>query len=393
MGWGSELWDRQEVIERHTNDGLEFVGTCRTFVGQLAHIELEYSKNLKRLVAQYGSQFVDDNTSCMAAWKATLTAVDDVASSHESASSALLADVCSPLKQLIKARTSERNDLLHEAAKLRAELAKAMSNYDKAKKRHEKTEKDAEAAYQAFEKAERSDAVKAKIEKARLAWAQKAKTCEASLQGLQQELDVINNARTSFYYTDLPAVFDGLQALDENRAAGLVANFGVIAKCYHQALDSSAAALRTLDQAVLDHNKTGDSELFARLNKSGEPLPEGLALPTMAGPAFLGSASPKPSRSPAATSRRRPETTYEEEEEEEPPVRNSTAAAPPPPPKPAAYPQCYCLYAFPGTNDGELCAAENEYLSVVTDDGSGWVLCMKNTGEQGYVPASYIQYC
>ncbi len=49
------------------------------------------------------------------------------------------------------------------------------------------------------------------------------------------------------------------------------------------------------------------------------------------------------------------------------------------------------LYAFPGTNPGELAVAEGDVLNVHEDDGSGWVRASVG-GKEGYVPASYIQY-
>jgi len=39
--------------------------------------------------------------------------------------------------------------------------------------------------------------------------------------------------------------------------------------------------------------------------------------------------------------------------------------------------QCRVLYAFAGTNQGELPACENEIVNLIQNDGSGWVLAEK----------------
>lgn len=52
---------------------------------------------------------------------------------------------------------------------------------------------------------------------------------------------------------------------------------------------------------------------------------------------------------------------------------------------------CTVMYDFPGTNDGELAVTARERLTVIENDGSGWVLCDK-VGVQGYVPDSYIEF-
>lgn len=39
--------------------------------------------------------------------------------------------------------------------------------------------------------------------------------------------------------------------------------------------------------------------------------------------------------------------------------------------------QCVALYDFPGSNPGELACSANETLLLVSNDGSGWVLCGK----------------
>lgn len=60
----------------------------------------------------------------------------------------------------------------------------------------------------------------------------------------------------------------------------------------------------------------------------------------------------------------------------------ATAAAP-------AVPKAQMLYAFAGTNPGELAAEEGDEVEILLDDDSGWVHARKGAVE-GYVPRSYL---
>lgn len=52
-----------------------------------------------------------------------------------------------------------------------------------------------------------------------------------------------------------------------------------------------------------------------------------------------------------------------------------------------------CLYAFEGSNDGELPCTVGETVSVTEPDneGTGWIRVVNATGGEGYVPTAYMQ--
>ncbi|XP_040262053.1 formin-binding protein 1 isoform X13 [Bufo bufo] len=53
---------------------------------------------------------------------------------------------------------------------------------------------------------------------------------------------------------------------------------------------------------------------------------------------------------------------------------------------------CKALYPFDGENEGTICVAEGEILSVIEEDkGDGWTRIRRNEEEEGYVPTSYIE--
>ncbi|XP_038571082.1 formin-binding protein 1-like isoform X1 [Micropterus salmoides] len=53
---------------------------------------------------------------------------------------------------------------------------------------------------------------------------------------------------------------------------------------------------------------------------------------------------------------------------------------------------CKALYSFDGQNEGTLVMAENEVLYIIEEDkGDGWTRARKQSGEEGYVPTSYVE--
>ncbi|RVE73639.1 hypothetical protein OJAV_G00033240 [Oryzias javanicus] len=52
---------------------------------------------------------------------------------------------------------------------------------------------------------------------------------------------------------------------------------------------------------------------------------------------------------------------------------------------------CKALYSFDGKNEGTLMMAEDEVLYIIEEDkGDGWTRARKQSGEEGYVPTSYV---
>ncbi|XP_034440129.1 formin-binding protein 1-like isoform X1 [Hippoglossus hippoglossus] len=53
---------------------------------------------------------------------------------------------------------------------------------------------------------------------------------------------------------------------------------------------------------------------------------------------------------------------------------------------------CKALYSFGGQNEGTLVMAEDEVLYIIEEDkGDGWTRARKQSGEEGYVPTSYVE--
>lgn len=52
---------------------------------------------------------------------------------------------------------------------------------------------------------------------------------------------------------------------------------------------------------------------------------------------------------------------------------------------------CLCVFLI-GSNEGTLVMNENEVLYIIEEDkGDGWTRVRKQSGEEGYVPTSYVE--
>lgn len=360
------------------DEGIAAVDKTRLLVAQVAAVESEYAKGLRKVVKSFAAPVEHDSTQNQA-WKCLLESLEDVANAHDNSAAQLVGDISNNLRALIKNKQKEREDISRNIARLEGELAKAADEYDKAKKKFEKADKEAELAKQSFLKMEDSQNVtKKQVEKARQAWAQKAKASEAVQQSLAQQTTEFNQVRTLHFHTDMPAQFDALQSMDQNRSELLVQSFSQIAKVYKDCGQHELSTMQRVEASVARHDKIADSQQFARAHCSGHALPGDVDVPAMT--------SVAPAEDP----------------------RRSSAAAPaadddddlPPPPPPDAGPvyatpgpatiTYRALYAFPGTNQGELPISENDVLYQIENDGSGWVLVAKADGARGYVPETYI---
>ncbi|XP_040000883.1 cdc42-interacting protein 4 homolog [Xiphias gladius] len=54
--------------------------------------------------------------------------------------------------------------------------------------------------------------------------------------------------------------------------------------------------------------------------------------------------------------------------------------------------QCTALYTFEGNSEGTISIIEGELLSIMEEDkGDGWMRVLKASGEEGYIPSSYVK--
>lgn len=374
--WGVQLWDQRARIEQYTHDNIEFAAQTREFSMAIAQVELEYSKQIRKVLKQFGGAMAADNTTYAQAWRQVLQSLDGVAQGHEQTAMKLGSDMAEPLGNLVKIKTKERHEYMKAAEELDKQMDSQMAILNKERAKYKKLEKDEDAAMQAYDKAEKSETMaKGKIEKFRKAWESKARVREQGEGELRKVLDGVNSKRTQYFHIDMPQIIDKMQAMDEHRAQNVIGAFSQLAGVY-SALGAHVNKMAgDVQEAAKRHNKDEDSKVFAQLHKSGRGLPEELPLHDKARPqtSHVGGA-------PSAGQVASPEPATQDDDDDD---DGGDAQQ---------YQQIRILYDFMGTNPGELPANAGEILSQVQNDGSGWVLAMKSDGQtQGYVPASYIE--
>jgi hypothetical protein len=60
MGWGLELWDKENEVKAQVEDGIKFVERSRTFVSEVVKLEQAFGAQLKKLVKQFMPASPDD---------------------------------------------------------------------------------------------------------------------------------------------------------------------------------------------------------------------------------------------------------------------------------------------------------------------------------------------
>lgn len=88
---------------------------------------------------------------------------------------------------------------------------------------------------------------------------------------------------------------------------------------------------------------------------------------------------------------------HEEEEEEEPeeeeeePPSSQTPYIPRAVPAPVSTTSASALYDFTADGEDELSVTEGERLTILEKDGDEWWKCRNSKGQEGVVPASYLE--
>lgn len=389
MGWGTELWDRLEAIESTTAEGINFISHVRSLAAKVAEVEKEYATKLAAVVSAAPPSAAAASPSFEGAWKAVLSGLEERSKQHDAAATALMADVCQPLKLLVKETTQKRQDHLKEVALQRAELDKHVATFDKRRKVYDKVEKEAEKAKIQLKKYEENPAQQKKVEPARRDFAKKAIGREEAERVLDQHLSELNRERIVHYHTTMPNLFDQMQAADEYRAMSVVNAMSQMLRTLEHASTTEARAIAAANETCQQFDKANDSAEVAKRYRSGAPQPDSLTIDQLSLNRDLhiaGERSPRAQRRIASVA--------------EVAVPEKAASAAPPPPEPEAeappppetnYQAAEMLYEFAGTNDGELPVAQGEFVYLMDDDGSGWALMINNNGQQGYVPAAYYR--
>uniref|UniRef100_A0A8C5UP12 Thyroid hormone receptor interactor 10 n=1 Tax=Microcebus murinus TaxID=30608 RepID=A0A8C5UP12_MICMU len=264
MDWGTELWDQFDVLERHTQWGLDLLDRYVKFVKERTEVEQAYAKQLRSLVKKYLPKrpIKDDPESKFSQQQSfvqILQEVNDFAGQRELVAENLGVRVCLELTKYSQEIKQER---------------KMHVSLQGCKRKFERDCREAEKAAQTAERLDQDiNATKADVEKAKQQAHLRSHMAEESKNEYAAQLQRFNRDQAHFYFSQMPQIFDKLQDMDERRAARLGAGYGLLSAAELQVVPIIAKCLEGMKVAADAVDPKNDSQVLIELHKSGFARP------------------------------------------------------------------------------------------------------------------------
>uniref|UniRef100_A0A8C7XHL2 Thyroid hormone receptor interactor 10a n=1 Tax=Oryzias sinensis TaxID=183150 RepID=A0A8C7XHL2_9TELE len=279
MDWGTELWDQYDIIEKHTQSGLELVEKYAKFVKERTEIEQNYAKQLRNLSKKYNQKRSNkDEPECRLSSHQSfldiLNEMNDYAGQRELIAENLIVNICIDLTKYLQEIKQERKTYLMEAKKAQQSLESTYKQLDNSKKRFEREWREAERAAQHAEKTDQDiNATKADVEKAKQQAHMKAHIAEECKNDYAAQLQKYNKEQNQFYFNDMPLIFNKLQDLDERRAQKLAQGYILFSDTEKQVMPIIGKCLEGITKAGSSVDEKNDSRIVIEQNKSGFERP------------------------------------------------------------------------------------------------------------------------
>ncbi|KAJ1160871.1 hypothetical protein NDU88_001361 [Pleurodeles waltl] len=279
MDWGSELWDQFDVIERHTQWGLELVERYVKFVRERTEIEQQYAKHLRNLVKKYlPKRIAKDDPECKfsqyVSFQQVVKELNDFAGQREVVAETLMARICLDLVKFSQEIKQERKMYLQEGRRAQQQLENSFKQLEASKRKFERDCREAEKAVLLAERLDQDlNATKADVEKARVLSHQRMQMAEESKNEYALYLQKYNQDQGHFYFSDMPQIFSKLQAMDERRTLRLKDGYRSFADTDRQVLPIIGKCLDGMSSAADSIDEKQDSLALIEAHKSGFERP------------------------------------------------------------------------------------------------------------------------
>ncbi|XP_051685256.1 cdc42-interacting protein 4 isoform X8 [Oryctolagus cuniculus] len=279
MDWGTELWDQFEVLERHTQWGLDLLDRYVKFVKERAEVEQAYAKQLRNLVKKYLPKRLpkDDPESKFSQQQSfvqILQEVNDFAGQRELVAENLGLRVCLELAKYSQEMRQERKMHFQEGRRAQQQLETGFKQLENSKRKFERDCREAEKAAQTAERLDQDiNATKADVEKAKQQAHLRSHMAEESKNEYAAQLQRFNRDQAHFYFSQMPQIFDKLQDMDERRASRLGAGYGLLSEAELQVVPIIAKCLEGMKVAAEAVDAKNDSQVLIELHKSGFARP------------------------------------------------------------------------------------------------------------------------
>ncbi|XP_029913365.1 cdc42-interacting protein 4 homolog isoform X7 [Myripristis murdjan] len=279
MDWGTELWDQYDIIEKHTQSGLELVEKYVKFVKERTEIEQNYAKQLRNLSKKYNlKRGSKDEPECRfssyQSFLDILNEMNDYAGQRELIAENMMMNICIDLTKYLQELKQERKTYLSEAKKAQQSLESTYKQLDSSKKRFEREWREAERAAQYAEKTDQDiNATKADVEKAKQQAHMRAHVAEECKNDYAAQLQKYNKEQNQFYFNDMPLIFNKLQDMDERRVRKLAQGYILFSDTEKHVMPIIGKCLEGITKAGTNVNERNDSMAVIEQNKSGFERP------------------------------------------------------------------------------------------------------------------------
>nr|XP_012416101.1 PREDICTED: cdc42-interacting protein 4 isoform X2 [Odobenus rosmarus divergens] len=279
MDWGTELWDQFEVLERHTQWGLDLLDKYVKFVKERTEVEQAYAKQLRSLVKKYlpkrpAKDDPESKFSQQQSFVQILQEVNDFAGQRELVAENLGVRVCLELAKYSQEMKQERKMHFQEGRRAQQQLESSFKQLENSKRKFERDCREAEKAAQTAERLDQDiNATKADVEKAKQQAHLRSHMAEESKNEYAAQLQRFNRDQSHFYFSQMPQIFDKLQDMDERRATHLGAGYGLLSEAELQVVPIIAKCLEGMKVAADAVDAKNDSQVLIELHKSGFARP------------------------------------------------------------------------------------------------------------------------
>uniref|UniRef100_A0A8C8GQ71 Cdc42-interacting protein 4 homolog n=1 Tax=Oncorhynchus tshawytscha TaxID=74940 RepID=A0A8C8GQ71_ONCTS len=277
--WGRAFHDQYDIIDKHTQSGLELVEKYVKFVKERTEIEQNYAKQLRNLTKKYNpKRGCKEEQECRfsnhQSFLDILDEMNDYAGQRELIAENMMMNICIEITKYLQELKMERKMHLSEAKKAQQSLESTYKQLDSSKKRFEREWREADKAAQYAEKTDQDiNATKADVEKAKQQANMRTHIAEECKNDYAAQLQKYNKEQSQFYFSDMPLIFNKLQDMDERRVRKLAQGYVLFSDTERHVMPIIGKCLEGVTKAGTNVNERNDSIALIEQYKSGFERP------------------------------------------------------------------------------------------------------------------------
>ncbi|XP_033116687.1 formin-binding protein 1-like [Anneissia japonica] len=280
--WGTELWDQFEPIKKHTDKGIEFLQKFCSFARERQSIENEYAVRIKQLVKKYQPSKKDEEAynkfTCTKAFVGLLKELNSVALQHETIADNIGSKVTKDAGILSGELKVERKQIIKEGEKEEKKYQDSLDTLSRVKKHYEQAHKAYEQSKANFIRSDNDpNQTKAAVERLKGIMNTKNQLREESRNEYILQLQKTNSAQKEHYFTNMPAVFQKMQNMDEKRIRSLCDFYKKFSESQNLVNPILVKCLEAMVQEAEQINPGSDSVMVIDKYKSGYVPPGDIA--------------------------------------------------------------------------------------------------------------------